>query len=120
MPNQFDPRLLELKLLQNIGNGIWRNGVCLALGAGQAEALDIRRTEYADLLLTMFEEGFLSPETDGVRNEVRDYQRNSTVSSRRQLVLWISVQQAFSMSPLLIGAAATLRSYASNFGAIEC
>lgn len=95
MPNQFDPRLLELKLLQSIGNGVWRNGVCLALGAGQVEALDISQREYADLLLTMFEEGFLSPETDGIRNEVRDYQVNRTVSSRRQLVLWISVQHPF-------------------------
>lgn len=95
MPDEFDSRLLELKLLQSIGNGVWRNGVCLALGAGQLEALDISQREYADLLLTMFEEGFLSPESDGIRNEVRDYQVHRTVSSRRQLVLWISVQQPF-------------------------
>jgi hypothetical protein len=64
MPISFDPRIAELRVLENLADGTWSNGVSASEAAGQAAAVGMSSRLYSDLLVTLFEDGLLVAESD--------------------------------------------------------
>jgi len=90
-----DIRLIELKVLENLTNGIWTDGVCAAPAAGQATALGLSERTYADLLVTLFEDRLLCTRGDGLRRELDTYEREKMVAFRDRFVIFLAVSSVF-------------------------
>lgn len=65
-----DIRLIELKVLKNLADGTWASGVCTAEAAGQAAAVHLSQQMFGDLLVALFEDGFLQTGHEFLRNQL--------------------------------------------------
>src|SRR5260370_31531710 len=95
MPVTADPRLIELKLLQNLADGTWRDGVCTAAAAGQGTALGLSQGIYADLLVTLHEDGLLTIGAGDIRNRLDDYERHKMTAFRESVIRMLSASNVF-------------------------
>jgi diguanylate cyclase (GGDEF)-like protein len=93
-----DPRLTELKLLQNLADGTWRDGVCTAEAAGQTSALGLSQQLYADLLVTLFEDGFLQITSEELSGQLSGWLYRKTRGQwgfRQGVVTWLCTSPVF-------------------------
>ena len=95
MPRTPDPRLAELKVLENLAERNWPNGICASDSAGQAAAVGMSQRMYADLLLTLFEDGLLYTEADGLKRQLKIYETERGIGFRNQTVIWLAVSSVF-------------------------
>lgn len=87
MPTNIDLRLVELKFLENLADRTWDFGVCFVEGAGQYTALGLTQQTYADLLLTLFEDGLLHTTAEGLRPLIEKNERSKNMSSRDYVLM---------------------------------
>ena len=93
MLSTFDPRLAELRLLENLADGTWSNGVCASQASGQSAAIGISQHLYADMLVTLIEDGWLSPESNELWKRVRSYlELDRGTAQRRVIVTWLETE----------------------------
>jgi len=90
-----DPRIVELKLLENLANRSWDHGVSFAEGAGQYAALGLSQQMYADLLLTLFEDGLLHTTAEGIRNEIEKNERRKDITSRYHVLMALCTSRVY-------------------------
>jgi two-component system cell cycle response regulator len=90
MPTTLDPRLAELKLLEHVANRIWPHGIFVGPEVGQAAAVGIPQDLYADLIITLWEDGYLfskATEAADIRRNLNRGDRFSRDSAVQQLQL---------------------------------
>lgn len=98
-----DTRLIELKALQNLADGTWGMGVCTADGAGQTTALGLSQRTFADLLVTLCEDGLLQMTAQAIRAGLDNYKSTGRRDFRDNAVSWLAI------SPLFHQASVTYR-----------
>ena len=100
-----DHRLVELRVLQNLADGSWGDGVCFDEGAGQTRELKINPDLCADLVLTLMEDGFLNLVTsrDDVQRAIRAYMED------RRNIRRVDLQRLIAATPIYQAASVTYR-----------
>src|ERR1041385_3869380 len=81
-----DPRMIELKVLENLADRTWEHGVLFTEG-GQYTALGLSQQMFADLILTLLEDGLLHTTAEGVRDDLEKYERRKDTASRRNVLM---------------------------------
>jgi diguanylate cyclase (GGDEF)-like protein len=82
MPATTDLRIVELKLLVNVAEGTWSAGLSTAESAGQAVALGLTRELYADMILTLLEDGYLYTTAGEITTGLAHWARNRDTAER--------------------------------------
>jgi diguanylate cyclase (GGDEF)-like protein len=77
-----DIRIIELKLLRHIYDGLWRDGVVFTQDGPQVKALGISGHIYADLVLTMIEDGYLNTDSSEIRKGMLEFAQYRDIGSR--------------------------------------
>jgi diguanylate cyclase (GGDEF)-like protein len=95
MFGKSDQRIIELKLLENLAEGTWRDGVCTTVGAGQTTALGLSEYIYADMLVTLYEDGYLKLTEGQIISKIDNSERVKTRAIRNEAVSWLSVSPHF-------------------------
>jgi diguanylate cyclase (GGDEF)-like protein len=90
-----DQRILELKLLENLAQGTWGNGVCTAPGAGQTTVLGLSEYIYADMLITLYEDGYLQLTEEQIISKIDTFERVKRRAFRNGAVSWLSASPHF-------------------------
>lgn len=92
MPSISDHRIVELKVLENLADRIWDSGVCMVDAVGQAATLGIGGKLYADLVLTLIEDGYLRTENLEIKRDLAGYSRDRIIAYRDSALshLWAS------------------------------
>jgi diguanylate cyclase (GGDEF)-like protein len=92
MLTNADPRLAELKVLENITTGPWSEGVCFVDASGQAASIGMPTRLYADLVLTLLEDGYLHTDESDIRRGLDNYGRYKLAAERDYALsrLWSS------------------------------
>src|ERR1051326_6053321 len=81
-----DLRIVELKVLENLADRTWDHGVLFADG-GQYAALGLAQQMFADLILTLLEDGLLHTTAEGIRDELEKYEPRKDMAPRRNVLM---------------------------------
>jgi diguanylate cyclase (GGDEF)-like protein len=81
-----DSRIIELKVLENLADRAWDHGVLFTEG-GQYTALGLSQQMFADLILTLLEDGLLRTTAEGIRDELEKYERHKDTATRRNVLM---------------------------------
>lgn len=106
MLGKSDQRIVELKLLENLAQGTWRDGVCTAMGAGQTTALGLTESRYAseyiyaDMLVTLYEDGYLKLTEEHIVAKIDNFERVKTRAIRNEAVSWLAASPHFHYASL--------------------
>jgi diguanylate cyclase (GGDEF)-like protein len=95
MPAINDFRIVELKVLENLVDRTWDFGVCLVAGVGQYNALGLTQQMYADLLLTLFEDGLIRITAEGIRNKLEKYEQHKDTASRDNVLMFLCTSTVY-------------------------
>jgi hypothetical protein len=95
MPAITDTRIVELKFLEALADRTWNHGVSFVDGVGQYAALGLSQQMYADLILTLFEDGLLHTTAEGVRNQLEKYEHHKDMASRRNVLMALCTTRVF-------------------------
>jgi diguanylate cyclase (GGDEF)-like protein len=95
MPAITDIRVVELKVLENLADRTWDFGVSLSEGAGQHTALGLSQQMYADLLLTLIEDGLLRTTAERIRDELENHERRKDMLSRRNVLMRLCTSNVY-------------------------
>ena len=95
MFGKTDQRIVELKLLENLAERIWGDGVCTAVGAGQTTSLGLSQYIYADMLVTLYEDGYLLLTEEHVISKIDSFERLKTRAFRNGAVSWLESSPHF-------------------------
>lgn len=90
-----DSRIVELKVLENLAGRTWDHGVLFTGGVGQYEALGLSQQMFADLILTLFEDGFLHTTANAIRSELEKYENHKGMASRRNVLMALCTSRVF-------------------------
>jgi diguanylate cyclase (GGDEF)-like protein len=95
MALSIDIRLIELKVLSNIADQTWSAGLVMTSGAGQHKELGISQQLYADMVLTLMEDGHLDTEDPEIKRLLCGYIRRDDPAERAGLLNRLRTYQAF-------------------------
>ncbi len=95
MPALSDLRIVELKVLENLAEDTWRFGVCFAAGAGQYDALGLTQQVFADLLLTLFEDGLIRITAESMRHALETYEERKDTTSRYHVIMALCTSSVY-------------------------
>lgn len=95
MDLSIDIRLIELKLLGNIADQTWSEGLVMTSEAGQHKELGISQQLFTDMVLTLMEDGYLDTEDPEIRRLLWGYIRRNDPAERTGLLNRLRTYQAF-------------------------
>jgi diguanylate cyclase (GGDEF)-like protein len=78
----IDHRLAELRLLENLADRTWEMGVSVAPASGQAAELKVSDQIYAEMVMTLLEDGYLYTIDSDIRNGLWHYARYRNPADR--------------------------------------
>lgn len=91
-----DIRIVELRVLENLANRVWADGICTSEGAGQFSSLGLSQRMYADLLVTLYEDQLLNIEGDEIRDRIYNLETSHKPRFlRASLVSYLSTSPVF-------------------------
>ena len=86
MTGNDDYRISELKLLEHLADRTWSEGICVPAGSGQAAAIGVPQQLYADLIVTLLEDGYLHTRDADIRRGFGHIARSRDPADREHLV----------------------------------
>lgn len=94
MPAITDTRVVELRVLENLVDRTWDHGISFANG-WQYDPLGLSQQMFADLILTLIEDGLLHTTAEAIRNELEKYERQKDAASRRNVLMALCTTRVF-------------------------
>ena len=94
MPATTDTRVVELRVLENLVDRTWDHGISFANG-WQYDPLGLSQQMFADLILTLIEDGLLHTTAEAIRNELEKYERQKDAASRRNVLMALCTSRVY-------------------------